>query len=176
MYINTHTSLKLLYSDKEGFFCTAADFEHAVASPKGSNWHWLVVTGSCWGLLCSVTGKLGWLPRSRPRGGSSGPALTQTEHTHKRGQRGPMQKVFTVFFRAVEHRSLNLCVFFGCVWVSASACFHWRLNLLYQDKVDYTNPLYCFSPPFTSHPFSHYSVVLGERREKWKGVSGPLFK
>lgn len=121
--------------------------------------------------------------------GLSSSALTQATHTKR--TKGSHTEAFTVFFGVMiaEHWAtmcgcMNLCVLFGYVGVPASACFYWCLNLLYQDKVDYTNPLYCLSlSAFHFSPIpvsvSHHSVLgknWGLKRETSKAVDKLLLK
>lgn len=98
-----------------------------------------------------------------------------------------MQKVL-LYFQSYDFRTQSntqvceLMCSFGSVCVSVPACFHWCLNLLYQDKVDYTNPLYCLSP-FTSHAFLfpfHIILLFSEKvrteKRQMKGVDGLLLR
>lgn len=113
--------------------------------------------------------------------GLSSFVLTQTTNTihTQRGQEGAVQKIFLYFQSSDSERQSNtpvcdLMCSFGSVCVSVSMCFHWCLNLLYQDKVDYTNPLYCLcsftSPPFCFH-FTLFCCSLkkwGPKKDRWR--------
>lgn len=103
--------------------------EQAVAWPErviDIDWHWLVVTGSCRSLLCSVTGKLGRLLRRRPQGIVYIRAHTNNTHnTHTKSTTRTRAEGFYCIFRVMilERRAARRCVN-SCVLlvVSVSRC------------------------------------------------------
>lgn len=93
-------------------FCKSS--EQAVTSPErviDIDWHWLLVTGSCRSLLCSLTGKLGWMLRRQPQGIVQFRAHTNHKHnTHTERTTGTHAEGFTVFSEILEHRATRRCV------------------------------------------------------------------
>jgi len=131
---------------------------------KGRNihWHWLVVPVTCCGEFshAPLPGSLDACREDGPKGTFIlGHTHTQT-HTH------------THICTHASQVFLLMLTVYSCVCVSVCAsmlaCFHCCLNLLFQDKVDSTNPLYRLSPSFTFHTLPFLPLPVPCSCKMWR--------
>lgn len=114
--------------------------------------HSLALIGCPWLLLWRVLPLLHYREAWTPAG-KTAPGEHSSHYTHVDGVAvtHTPQKLYSHFLWVCEMYSFRAQITLNarclCVCVLMLACFHCCLNLLcHQDKLDYTNPLYCLSP------------------------------
>lgn len=123
---------------------------------RDNYWHWLVAPGSCCGEFSPTP--LPWSLEACREDGLKGTFISRHTHrwhnsqvyTHTHISLGLFLRVCDVFYSIsctaditlnIQHMCMAVRLS-SCLSVSVFPCFHCCMNLLCQDKVDYTNPLY----------------------------------